>query len=264
MRPTDLELDIDSFSGPFDLLCTVLLRRELELSDVRLAEVVVGYVQRLSQIEEVDPDTASEFLVLMAALMEIKVRTILAADEEGDLGIEEPAALEAEHEMFERLVRYATFKGAAEWLGSRGQRKRYWRVASRPTIRRRATYDGPAFDPTKLKRSIDVLLAQPDVDVRHLVGRHASVGEMASRLLTLLAARRNCTFDEVIGECSRLDQAVAFVAMLELCRSGRLNLEQEEPFGTINIERVLAGETPTHLDAATEAAEAGSMEIQIA
>lgn len=233
MRPADLQLDTDAFVGPFDLLCTVLLRRELALADVRLVEVVVGYVQQLALRDQVDPDTASEFLLLVAALMEIKARELLASEE--PLEIEEPAALEAQHEMLERLVRYTTFKNAASWLGGRGQRKRFWREASRPVIRRQKTYDGPVLNADLLRRAMSVLLAQPDVDVRHLVGKHASVHDMTQRLLGILGTRGHFTLDEAVEGCSRLDQAVAFVAALELCKNGQVELRQSEPFGAIVV-----------------------------
>lgn len=233
MRPSELQLDLDAFAGPFDLLCTVLLRRELSLADVQLAEVVVGYVQHLAIQEKVDPDTASEFLVLVAALMEIKSRELLMVDE--PLQIEEPAALEAQADMLARLIHYSTFKNAAAWLAERGSKPRYWRVASRPVIRRRATYNGPIIDPAMLQRSMQVLLAQPNVDVRHLVGKHASVHEMTGRLLSLLKERRIVSFESAVDGCSRLDQAVAFVAALELCKNGHVHLAQGELFGPISI-----------------------------
>lgn len=233
MRPADLQLDIDAYAGPFDLLCTMLLKRELELADVRFVEVVVGYVQQLAIREQIDPDTASEFLVLVAALLEIKARELLAVDEAIDL--EPPVPHAAQAEMLERLVRYSTFRNAAAWLGNRGRRERYWRVASRPVVRRNRTYAGPVLDPALLRRAMEVLLAQPDVDVRHLVGTHASVHEMTIKFMDVLRERRAFTFDEVIDGMSRLDQAVAFVATLELCRHGRVEIEQADPFGPIHV-----------------------------
>ncbi len=234
MRPADLQLDTDSFAGPFDLLCTVLLRREMDLADVRLVEVIVGYVQQLAVRDQVDPDTASEFLLLVAALMEIKARELLAADDA--LDIEEPLPVQAQTDMLERLVRYSTFRSAAAWLGHRGSVDRYWRVASRPVIRRqRTTYDGPVLDAELLRRAMHVLLAQPDVDVRHLVGKHASVHEMTVRFLDVLRSRESFTLDEVVEGMSRLDQAVAFVAALELCKHGRAELQQDELFGPIRV-----------------------------
>ncbi len=254
MRPVDLQLDLDTYAGPFDLLCTVLLRRELTLTDVRLAEVAVAYVQQLAQQGDIAPDDASEFLLLLASLMEIKARELLASDDV--LDIEEPGSLESQEEMLDALIRYATFRAASAWLGIRGSRPRTWRSAARPVIRRRRTYDGPSLDPALLQRSMNVLLAQPGVDVRHLVGRHASVQQLAGRMLQLLQQRRSFDFDETFSTMTRLDQAVAFVAMLELARSGRLTIRQEQPFSSISIEAAVAAAASESAESATHAADA--------
>lgn len=260
MRPSVLELDLETYAGPFDLLCTVLLRRELPVEDVPLAEIVVGYVDRLAHEERIDPNTAGEFLLLVAGLMEIKSRELL--DQETELQIEDPASIEAQEDMLERLVRYATFKGVAGWLSERAGRERFWRIASRPVRRSTGLYDGPQLDPALLQRAMTVLLAQPDVDVRHLVGRHASVHEMTGRLLGVLQQRRTFSLDEAVEGLTRLDQAVAFVAALELCKSGKVLLAQEDRFGPIQVTRreVAPGEdeatgtTPTDGDMGVQTA----------
>jgi segregation and condensation protein A len=260
MRPAALTLDLDTFAGPFDLLCSVLLRRELGVEDVPLVEIVVGYVQRLAHEERIDPNTAGEFLLLVAGLMEIKARELL--DQESELEIEDPASVEAQEDMLERLVRYATFKGAAGWLGELSGTQRFWRIASRPVRRQTGVYDGPTLDPMLLQRSMTVLLAQPDVDVRHLVGRHASVHEMTGRLLGVLRQRRSFNLDEAVEGLTRLDQAVAFVAALELCKAGHVQLAQEDRFGPITVTQREAAQVDGD-EAATDAA-AGDMGVQTA
>ena len=235
MRPAALNLDLDTFAGPFDLLCSVLLRRELSVEDVPLAEIVVGYVQRLAHEERIDPNTAGEFLLVVAGLMEIKSRELL--DQESELEIELPGSIESQDEMLERLIKYTTFKGASAWLGERAGVQRFWRIASRPVKRKTGVYEGPTLDPELLRRSMTVLLAQPDVDVRHLVGRHASVHEMTGRLLGVLHKRRTFSLDEAVEGLTRLDQAVAFVAALELCKAGEVMLAQQDRFGPITVSR---------------------------
>src|SRR6478609_494739 len=89
----DLELDLDVFQGPFDLLLALVLREEVELADVPIAEIVVAYVERAYEKGELDLESASEFLVLMAALLEIKVRLLFPGEvEEDDLSPEQAAA----------------------------------------------------------------------------------------------------------------------------------------------------------------------------
>ncbi|MCB0879209.1 MAG: segregation/condensation protein A [Thermoleophilia bacterium] len=263
MRPAALNLDLDTFAGPLDLLCSVLLRRELPVTDVPLVEIVVGYVQRLAHEERIDPDTAAEFLLLVAGLMEIKARELL--DQEAELEITDPSSIESQDEMLERLIRYTTFKGAAAWLGERAGVERFWRIATRPVKRQQpGIYDGPTLDPALLHRSMTVLLAQPDVDVRHLVGRHASVHEMTGRLLGVLHKRRTFTLDETVEGLTRLDQAVAFVAALELCKSGQVMLSQDDRFGPITITRREAEQVDGTTGEAAGTAAAGDRGVQTA
>jgi segregation and condensation protein A len=264
MRPADLQLDLDTYAGPFDLLCTLLLKRELPIGDVALAEIVVGYVQRLAVQERVDPNAASEFLLLVAGLMEVKSREILADDV--TIQVEDPASAEAQAEMLERLVRYTTFRRAASWLAEQAPGHRWWRVASRPVRRHRHAYDGPVMDPALLARALGVLAAQPGVDVRHLVGGHASVQEMTGRLLSVLRSRRRFELDEVFEGLSRLDQSVAFVAALELCKNGQVELAQDEPFGPITVTQrtVAQGAPDSRSGAATDARTTDVKEVQTA
>jgi segregation and condensation protein A len=262
MRPADLNLDLDSFAGPLDLLCSVLLRRELPIEDVPLAEIVVGYVQRMAHEDRIDPNTAGEFLLLVAGLMEIKSRELL--DQESDLELIDPSSVESQEEMLERLVRYTMFKGAAGWLGERAGVQRFWRIASRPAKRQAAgLYEGPTLDPMLLQRSMTVLLAQPDVDIRHLVGRHASVHEMTGRLLGVLHRRRAFSLDDAVDGLTRLDQAVAFVAALELCKAGQVTLSQQDRFGPITVARREAAGEVGDGDTATTAAD-GDRGVQTA
>src|SRR4051794_41942406 len=93
----DLELDLDVFHGPFDLLLALVLREEVELADVPIAEIVVAYVEHAYDKGELDLESASEFLVLMAALLEINVRLLFPGEDEE----EEVTPEQAEAEPFQ-------------------------------------------------------------------------------------------------------------------------------------------------------------------
>jgi chromatin segregation and condensation protein Rec8/ScpA/Scc1 (kleisin family) len=110
---TQLDLDLDVFQGPFDLLLALVMREEIELAEVPIAEIVVAYVERAYDDGELDLESASEFLVLIAALLEIKVRMLFPGeeDEEGD-GM---SAEEAEAELLARLIEYKRYAAAAAW-----------------------------------------------------------------------------------------------------------------------------------------------------
>jgi segregation and condensation protein A len=113
----DLELDLDVFAGPFDLLLSLILRDELDLLEVELADVVLAYVDHLGAGDELDLESATEFLVLIAALLELKSRLMLPGEELEELEQLEPA--EAAEELLERLLAYARFRGAGAFLAAR-------------------------------------------------------------------------------------------------------------------------------------------------
>ena len=118
-----LELDLDVFAGPFDLLLSLILREELDLLEVELADVVLAYLDHLEARDELDLEATTEFLVLIAALLELKSRLMLPGEEVEELDELVPA--EAAEELLERMLRYARFRGAAGWLRERaGARRR--------------------------------------------------------------------------------------------------------------------------------------------
>src|SRR3981081_810596 len=99
MRVAELELDLDVFSGPFDLLLSLVLREEVDLLDVDLAGLVLPYLAHLETRGELDLEVATEFRVLIAALLELKSRLMLTGDEEELLDIE---PLQAAEELLAR------------------------------------------------------------------------------------------------------------------------------------------------------------------
>src|SRR5271169_3939079 len=109
-----LELDLDVFSGPFDLLLTLVLREEVDLLELQLAEVVLAYLDHLQQRGELDLETATEFVVLIAALLELKSRLMLMGDEDELPEIEPEQAAE---ELLARMLDAHRYRAAAAHLG---------------------------------------------------------------------------------------------------------------------------------------------------
>src|SRR3989449_6594859 len=127
----ELELDLDAFEGPFDLLLTLVLREELDLAEVDVAAIVVAFLERLLERDELDLEACGEFLVLVAALLELKARGLFP-EEEAELAELEPE--EAAEELARRLAEYRRMKEAAAWLFDRlaGESDRYFRVGPAP------------------------------------------------------------------------------------------------------------------------------------
>src|SRR5213592_390845 len=122
----ELELDLDAFEGPFDLLLTLVLKEELDLAEVDVAAIVVAFCERLAERGELDLEACGEFLVLVAALLELKARGLFP-DEEAELAELEPE--EAAEELARRLAEYRRAKEAAAWLAERleGESDRFFR-----------------------------------------------------------------------------------------------------------------------------------------
>ena len=135
----ELDLDLDAFEGPFDLLLTLVLKEEVDLADVDVAGIVVRFLERLAEREALDLDACGEFLVLVAALLELKARGLFE-DEAAELADLEPE--EAAEELARRLAEYRRMKEAAGWLAERLSTER------RPVLPGRACADGAAAGAT--------------------------------------------------------------------------------------------------------------------
>jgi len=241
MIVADLELDLDVFQGPFDLLLALILREEVELAEVPIAEIIAAYVERAYERGELDLESASEFLVLVAALLEIKVRLLFPSDEE----IEALTPEQAEAELFARLIEYRRFQGAAGWLRDRGQTPRIFRLGPAPLAPPRPAPLILEFseDPWRLAEAVDTLLVPPPpIDVSSVRRPLVSVDVFLERFRSILRDRRGFAFDEAVHGLDRLSQAAAFLAVLELVKRGEVAGEQAETFGPIRIVAVAGGE----------------------
>jgi segregation and condensation protein A len=232
----ELELDLDAFEGPFDLLLTLVLRDELEPRDVDVADVVVAFVERLNEREVLDLDACGEFLVLVGALLELKARELFP-DEAVELADLEPE--EAAEELARRLEEYRRMKEAAGWLSERLEREgdRYFRLGPAPLAQRPERRIAPQ-EPELLARALRALAAEPpDVSLAHMALRFPPVVQFVERFRALLRRRRRFDFDQEVEGLSRVEQAVAFLALLELRKAGEIRIEQAGPFHPIRIAR---------------------------
>ena len=234
---SDLELDLDVFQGPFDLLLALILREEVELSEVPIAEIVLAFMAGIEDRGELDLESASEFLVLIAALLEIKVRLLFGVEDEEEES--ELTAEEAEAELFARLIEYRRYAAASRWLAERGAEPRIFRQGPAPLAPRPEPQVVEfSEDPWQLHAAIGRLLTPPPpIDISSVRRRLVPVGEFLSRFRALLAERRGFAFEEAVAGLDRIGQATAFLAVLELYKAGEAVPEQERVFGPIAVTR---------------------------
>jgi segregation and condensation protein A len=233
----ELELDLEVFSGPFDLLLTLVLREEVDLLEVELADVVVSYLDFLEARGDLDLEAATEFLVLIAALLELKSRLMLPREDEDALGELEPG--EAAEELLARMLEARRYRRAAEHLVWRlaAEDGHRFRAAALPPELRRANADDVAavYDPAQLGAAIGSLLRTPPaLDLRHMAVPRVSVAERLSHLRALLR-RGAVSFDDAVRGADRVTIAVTLFALLELYKQGEATWTQEEAFGDIAI-----------------------------
>lgn len=235
MLVRELELDLEAFEGPFDLLLTLVLKEELELRDVDVADIVAGFCERLEERGALDLDASGEFLVLVASLLELKARGLFA----GEAELDDLEAEEAAEELALRLAEYRRIKEAALWLAERlaGQYDRFFRTGPaplRPVPQRRLERQ----DPQLLAGTLHALAAEPpSVSVAHMELRFPPVSQFLARFRALLRRRERFDFDREAEGMSRPEQAVAFLALLELGKAGEIRLRQAAPFAPILVQR---------------------------
>jgi len=252
VRVGDLELDLDVFAGPFDLLLTLILREEVDLLEVDLAEVVIAYIDHLERRGELELEAATEFLVLIAALLELKSRLMLPGEEQELIELDPGEAAE---ELLARLLDAHRYREAATHLQERLADQTGYRFRSAPLppeLRRASLPEAAAvYDPQKLASAIGELLRVPEpVDVRHITVPKVSVAERLAHLRKLLR-RGSFSFDEAVASADRVTIAVTLFALLELHKQGEATWNQAAPFGEITVEglapRPAAAPTPVEV-----------------
>ena len=232
----ELDLDLDAFEGPFDLLLTLVLKEELDLREVDVAAIVLGFVEVLAARDELDLEACGEFLVLIAALLELKARGLFP-EEAAELAELEPEV--AAEELARRLAEYRRTKEAAAWLRERlaAEGDRYFRLGPAPFAPRVETPLAPQ-EPARLAAAIRVLATEPpQVSLAHMALRFPPVGQFLERFRAVLRRRSRFDFDSEVRGLGRVEQAVAFLALLDLRRGGEVTLDQAAPFASIRVGR---------------------------
>jgi segregation and condensation protein A len=237
MSIATLELDLDVFSGPFDLLLTLVLREEVDLMELQIAEVVLAYLDHLEARGELDLESATEFIVLIAALLELKSRLLIAGENAEELLDIEPE--QAAEELLARMLQAHRYRGAAGHLKALLEAQRGYRYRSAPLpphLRRAVVSSSEGTEsPLALGEALGGLLRMPPaISVRHMSTPRVSLAERLSHLRALLA-RGRFSFDQAVAGADRVTVAVTLFALLELYKRGEASWEQSESFGEISV-----------------------------
>lgn len=233
--PSGLTVDLDVFSGPFDLLVTLVLREEIDLWEVSVSRLIGDYMVHLADAGDFDLETTSQFLVHVATLLEMKSRLLLCLPEaEVD---EEIEIEEAGEELLAALVRYTQFRRASDALRERfashaGRVARQCALPARFVCPPAAEQRLPA---RLLADALAPLLKEPELpDSSHITDVAVTLVEELRRLRALL--RRDGVFSfHAVAPRGRLERAVTFFALLELHNRGEARLAQTRAFDDIVV-----------------------------
>lgn len=235
------QLSLANFEGPFDLLLSLITKHELDITEVALSTVTdefLSYLRDLDSAEELE--RASEFLVVAATLLDLKVAGLLPQGELVDA--EDVALLEARDLLFARLLQYRAFKEAASWFsaGLEAESTRHTRSVRLDEKYRKQVPDLvwtlSTADFAALAALAMVPREIPVVGLDHLHAPLVSIREQAAHVVSLLRGSGPVTFRQLIAGVDRRGVVVArFLAVLELYRHAAISFEQIEPLGELTL-----------------------------
>lgn len=235
------EVQTEVFEGPFDLLLHLILSQQVELYEISLSTIVDAYLGELDRMDGLDLDIATEFLLIAATLVELKTRRLLPGDADVDLD-DELALWEERDLLLARLVECKTFKDAAKLLAALADQAA--RTFPRTTGLDERFSDlapdllagiGPLDVRAAFLRAIEPKPV-PTVDLAHVAVAKLSVTEAVQELAEELPELGPVTFRALTDAfVERLDVVVRFLAVLELYKQGRVELDQPTTFGDLTI-----------------------------
>ena len=246
MRPS-VEVKLEKFEGPLDLLLHLIQRDEVDIYDIPIAHITQQFLRYLEMMRLLDLEVSGEFLVMAATLMRIKARMLLPQPTYGEEEEKDPR-----EELVQRLLEYRQYKEAAEGLKDREARRR-------EMFERGIVPDESEAGPLPLAQvslfalldALDRVLARlPEKNVLEMTGEAYDIEDKMGLLLQRSRRAGRLSFTLLLEECrSRIEAIVTLLALLELLKMARLRVEQDSPFGEIWVEPApdpgtSAGEAP--------------------
>lgn len=219
------------FEGPMDLLLHLVREQEVEIQDVEIARVIDGYFEYLQHLEELDIEVAGEFLVMAATLMSIKSRSLLPREE-----VELEDELDPQDELIQRLIEYRRFRGAADDLGERFERRKQEHLRGFQGEARMHTpereLDMGELTPWDLLATFSRLMRETLANRTHTVaGDPRPLRWYVSQLAQAVRQHGRLRLEDALAldgeEPTKAGMIGAFCALLELVKIGLVGAHQE-------------------------------------
>jgi segregation and condensation protein A len=242
--PYALEVFLEAFEGPLDLLLYLIRRQNLDILDIPIAEISRQYVQYIELMKDMQFELAGEYLVMAATLAEIKSRMLLPRSADGEEDEDDPRA-----ELVRRLQEYERFKKAAADIDALERLERDVLQASAEIVERPIVTKLPDITLKELLIAFKEVLDRSTMFAHHHVRREPlSVRERMSNILVTLQNERYVDFQRLFDPREgRMGVTVTFLAILELIKETLIDVVQTEPFGPIHIRAAQAGPGPNEV-----------------
>ena len=236
--PYALEVFLEAFEGPLDLLLYLIRRQNLDILDIPIAEISRQYVQYIDLMKEMQFELAGEYLVMAATLAEIKSRMLLPRSADGEDEEEDPRA-----ELVRRLQEYERFKKAAQDIDALERMERDVLQATADVVERTVVTKLPEITLKELLIVFKEALDRSTMFAHHHVSREPlSVRERMSNILVALQAERYVDFVRLFDPTEgRIGVTVTFLAILELLKESLIEVVQADEFGPIHVRAAGAG-----------------------
>lgn len=246
-----LEIKVPAFEGPMDLLLNLIEKNKIDIYDIPIARITDQYMDCLKEMETEDMEQTSQFLLMAATLMDIKLKLLLPKKEKEEEEQEDPR-----EELLQRLLEYKKYKAIAKKLEELGVRA--GNVIVRPELlprevehyRPRVGTEELLKDLTlsKLETVFETVLRRKEErtdPIRSHFGtilkEEISVSEQMESVSRIVQQRRRCNFRQLLEkQQNKIHVIVTFLAILELMKLGKISIRQEESFGEISVEYTLA------------------------
>ena len=245
--PQALEVFLEAFEGPLDLLLYLIRRQNLDILDIPLAEITRQYMQYIELMQDLQLELAGEYLVMAATLAEIKSRMLLPRPKTDEEGEEDPRA-----DLVRRLQEYERYKRAAERIDALPRLERdVWSVSAE--LRERQVVRAlPQITLQEMLIAFRDVVARSEMFAHHHIQRERlSVGERMSDILAALRGSDFVPFMQLFRpEEGRMGVTITFVAILELMREGLIDIVQTEAYAPLHVR---AGSAPRALHLVSDA-----------
>ena len=231
--PDALEVFLDAFEGPLDLLLYLIRRQNLDILDIPIAEITQQYIEYIELLQDLQFELAAEYLVMAAILAEIKSRMLLPKPAGGEDEEEDPRA-----ELVRRLQEYERFKQAGEELDLLPRLERdIWAVEAHVDDRS-ITRVPPEVDLREILNALRDVMSRAELFSSHQIqSEPLSIRERMSIIINILKDNPYMEFQRLFTpEEGRRGVVVSFLALMELCRERLVDLVQNEPLGKIYVK----------------------------